>query len=459
MHPEKILIVDDEKLIRWSVAQELAKDGYTTVEAMSMREALDVAAEQQPDLIILDQLLPDGTGIDVLQKLRDAKNVAHVIMLTAVDRSGVAVQAMKLGAFDYVIKPINFEELKIVVEKALEATRAKRQLERLREVQEKEFGAGEIIAVSSAMQKVLEFIRKVAQSGTTTVLITGESGTGKELVARAIHDLSDRRDEPLMIVNCSALPETLIESELFGHEKGAFTDARAQKKGLFELADTGTIFLDEIGDISPALQVKLLRVLEEKTFRRVGGTADISVDVRVVAATNQSLEQQMKEEKFRTDLFYRINVAAIHLPPLRDRGDDVLLLAEHFLQHYNQLFRKNFKGLSPETKELFRHYHWPGNIRELRNVVERAVLLDEGEYIFSHSVELDHLQQLSHIATAHPRKFDAENLSLDELERQAIVHALQKTGNNQSQAARLLKISRDTLRYRMKKFDLMKHGE
>jgi DNA-binding NtrC family response regulator len=376
-------------------------------------------------------------------------------MLTAIDRSDVAVQAMKLGALDYVTKPVNMEELKVVVEKALEATRLRHQLFQLRREHEKRFGAYKLIGNSHAMQRVFDQISKIAQSDSTTVLITGESGTGKELAARAIHTFSNRRDSPFMAVNCSALSEALIESELFGHEKGAFTDAREQRKGVFELADGGVVFLDEIGDVSPAVQVKLLRVLEERSFRRVGGSHEINVDVRIVAATNQSLEERIAKGKFRTDLYYRLNVAYIHIPPVRERGDDVILLAEYFLNDFNSRFHKHFKGLSEKTKTLFRQHTWPGNVREIRNVVERATLLDEGDFIFSHDVQLGHLHELQgHVGSA--AELDSNGLSLSEIEKRAIVEALSRTDGNQVQAARRLKISRDTLRYKMKKYRLIK---
>jgi len=306
------------------------------------------------------------------------------------------------------------------------------------------------------MKKICEQISRIALSGGTTVLITGESGTGKELAAKAIHFKSERRDEPLMIVNCSALTETLIESELFGHEKGAFTDARNQKKGIFEIADGGTILLDEIGDISSKIQVKLLRVLEQKTFQRVGSTIDIKVDVRIVAATNRKLEKLVHEKKFREDLYYRLNVANIYMPPLRERGEDIIKLSEFFLHEFNTAFHKNFKGLSEDTKKMFLNYNWPGNVRELRNVIERAVLMDEGEYIFSHQVELGHLHTLSHEIPTMDVELATSDQSLEEVEKKALRQALEKTNYNQSQAAKLLKISRDTLRYRMKKHSLMK---
>ncbi len=455
MRGETILLVDDEKLVRWSIKEVLTKEGFLVVEADSLKVAQELVKTEDPGVIVLDQHLPDGTGTDLLEDIKTAGATIPVIMLTAVDRSSVAVQAMKLGAVDYITKPVNFEELVIVIEKALETTHIKRQLWHLLKSQQ-QGGFQGIIGASKAMEHVFEIVTKIAASGTTTVLVTGESGTGKELVARAIHGLSPRRASAFIAVNCSALTESLMESELFGHEKGSFTDAHAQKKGMFELADGGTIFLDEIGDLSPSAQVKLLRVLENRTFRRVGGTLDITVDVRVIAATNQVLEQLVHENKFRSDLFFRLNVARVHMPPVREREHDVLLLAEHFLQQYNAKFRKEFKGLSKETMKLFMQYHWPGNVREIRNVVERAALLDEGEYIFSHGAQLGHLHELSGISGAHQhhRPEEADDLSLHKMEKKALLKALQKAGNNQTKAAQLLKISRDTLRYRMKKYGL-----
>ncbi|MHB1687234.1 MAG: sigma-54-dependent transcriptional regulator [Ignavibacteriaceae bacterium] len=458
MRSETILVVDDEKLIRWSLKQYLLKDSFNILEAETVKAALDLVSEFEPDLIILDQRLPDGTGIEFIQKLREMSFDNPIIMLSAVDSSSVAVQAMKLGAFDYITKPINFDELKIIVEKSLESVRLKRQIVLLREEQKKQFGNLAIIGNSPVMKKLFNMMNKIATSDSSTVLVTGESGVGKELVIRTIHALSERKDKCFMAVNCASLTESLIESELFGHQKGAFTDAKNLKKGIFELADGGSIFLDEIGDISPNLQVKLLRVLDQKSFKRVGGSSEISVDVRIMAATNQPLEQKVAEGKFRADLFYRLNVVYLNVPPLRERGNDILLLAQYFLQEFNRIFRKNFKSLSDETKELFLRYNWPGNVRELRNVIERAVLLDEGDYIFSHHVELGHLH------TFISRKENAgyssiiKNLTFSEIEKSAVLEALTKTDFNQSQAARLLQISRDQLRYKMKKFGIQSKG-
>jgi two-component system response regulator AtoC len=317
-----------------------------------------------------------------------------------------------------------------------------------------------MVGSSQPMREIFDRVTRIAGSRGTTVLITGESGTGKELVARAVHFLSERRDQPLMTVNCSALSETLIESELFGHEKGAFTDARNQKKGIFEVADGGTIFFDEIGDISPKVQAKLLRVLEHQTFQRVGGTVDIHIDVRIIAATNVDLEAQVGSGLFRADLFYRLNVAHIHLPPLRTRGDDVVELAAYYITEFNAQFRKHFKGLTEETQRMFKASRWPGNVRELRNVLERATLLGDGEWIQPGDIEFARLRGPSGILHSHGEEVPHAGMSLDEVERVALMDALERSGNNQSEAARILKITRDTLRYRMKKHGLTgRHGD
>ncbi len=453
MRAETIFILDDENLIRWSLKNKLSKAGYETMEAASLREAASTLKSRDPDLIILDQNLPDGTGVGFLEELRGNGNRVPVVMLTAVDRSNIAVQAMKLGAADYITKPINFDELLAVIEKALEASRV---VERLNRLQQEKDVQMEMVGDSPAMVGVHEFIRQVARSKSTTILITGESGTGKEIVARAIHAASDRHEKPLMTVNCNALTETLVESELFGHEKGAFTDAKNLKKGIFELADTGTIFLDEIGDVTQKMQVKLLRVLEQKTFQRVGGYTDITVDIRIIAATNRSLEDLVAEGKFRTDLYYRLNVAQIVMPPLRERGDDIMKISEHFLNVFNAKFHKSFAGLTDDLRAQFMTYPWPGNVRELRNVLERAVLLHDGEILKPEHVELTWPRPDPSNGTAvhTPQGHD---LSLSELEKQALVNALEKSGNNQSQAAKLLKITRDTLRYRLKKYGINNH--
>lgn len=455
MRGETILIADDEKLIRWNLRTQLGKAGFGTIEAESVLETLKAIHEQQPDLIILDQRMPDGTGLDVLRSLHKDNQLVPVIMLTAEDRSDTAVQAMKLGAFDYVTKPVNIEELKRVIDRVLEATKLKRQVAQYIKSQESGRGFCGLLGSSRPMTSLFDTISRIAQSDDTTVLITGESGTGKELTARAVHSLSSRRDQPMMTVNFSALTESLIESELFGHEKGAFTDAKARKKGIFELAGGGTIFLDEIGDASPKVQVRLLRVLEQKSFRRVGGDNDITVNVRVLAATNQVLAQRVAEGQFREDLFYRLNVANITVPPLRERGGDILMLAECFLQEFNAKFHKQFGRFSGSTSEALQRYSWPGNVRELRNLLERAVLLGDGEELRIDETQFADPQRRNTTSGNPGLEPGVDGISLSDLEKDALVNALAKTGNNQSHAAKLLKITRDTLRYRMKKHGLL----
>lgn len=453
-----ILIVDDEQLIRWSVGEQLKQAGYRIVEAETVAQGWSMIVDQCPDAVLLDQALPDATGLELLSQMKTEKIVAPVIMLTGIDKSDVAVKAMKLGAFDYVTKPVDLEELIVVIEKALEATRMKRQLARLSHSGDSDRGFCGMMGTSPAMVKVYNTIASIAPSKSTTVLITGESGTGKELAARAVHSLSDRAENPMMTVNISALPDTLIESELFGHERGAFTDARTQKKGLFELSDGGTVFLDEIGDVPLRVQVKLLRVLDQKTFRRLGGENDITADVRIVAATNRPLEKMIAEATFRQDLFYRLNVAAIHLPPVHERGTDCIHLAEYFLDEFNTAFKKDFLGLAEETKTLFRSYRWPGNVREIRNVIERVALIGSGGFVTPDMIDLHHFSSIPEprVVSGDPYGSFTSNSTLADLEKSALIRALETANQNQSQAAKLLAISRDTLRYRLKKYDLLR---
>ena len=454
MKGETILVVDDERLLRWAMKAELDAEGYTVLEAESVRAANEIIEAEEPDLVLLDQLLEDGSGFSVLEKVHADYPQTAVIMITAVDKSDAAVRAMKLGAKDYITKPVNFDELKLIIERVFESSKLERRYTALLQQEERSHGFHGIIASSQVMNKTFDAITRIAAAGDSTVLITGESGTGKEMAARAIHKMSSRGNRPMLTVNCASISRTLMESELFGHEKGSFTDARSRKKGMFELAEGGTLFLDEIGDLPEAMQAALLRVLEQRMFRRVGGEVDITVNVRFLAATNQSLPDRVSEGRFRRDLFYRLNVINVELPPLRDRGEDILLLADFFIKEFNASFNKNFIGLSEETKELFLRHDWPGNVRELRNVIERAVLMDDGEYVFSHHVELGHLSTLHQPLTAETPAHPASQRSLDEIEKDAILSAFEQADHNQSKAARILQISRDTLRYRMKKFGL-----
>ena len=444
-----VLVVDDEALVRWSLKERLSREGFNVLEAGTAASALEQIGETV-DLILLDYRLPDSDGLVVLRKVKELYPDTLVILMTAHSTVENAVEAMKLGAFHYVNKPFNVDEVALLVDKALETSRLRREVKSLRSSAGREFGFDAIVGNSPTMQAVKSLLQRVAVSPASTVLLTGETGTGKDLAAKAIHYNSDRAGRPFVNITCSALPEQLLESELFGHERGAFTDARQQKRGLLETADGGTVFLDEIGEMTPALQAKLLRFLEEKTFKRVGGLHDIRVDVRVIAATHRDLDQAVREGKFREDLFYRLQVMPIHLPPLRERRGDVSLLASYFVDSYNREFKKKVRGISPEALRTIESYGWPGNIRELRNAIERTMLLSDTDWIKPE----DFTTLTRTLGVASQFQLPPDGVNLEDVERQLLTQALERANGNQTHAGLLLGINRDQVRYRIEKFGL-----
>ena len=489
----RILVTDDESLIRWTLQKNLEKAGYGVLLAETGEEALQIIKEEAPDLALIDIGLPGMSGFEVLEKALGIDKNFIPIMITAFEDVDCVVRAMKLGAFDYITKPFDFKKVQLSIDRALEEYRRKweakhekhygqshrehseehrlrwearslllkggagkllkREVRQLRQKGEGRSAIGNIIGESPEMRKILAMTEKVADTDAATVLVQGESGTGKEMIAQAVHDLSKRSNLPFIALNCAGVAENLLENELCGHEKGAYTDANGLKRGLLELADGGSLFLDEIGDMGQGMQAKVLRLIEQKTFRRIGGVKDLHVDVRIISATNKDLKKLMAEGKFREDLFYRINIVALHLPALRERRDDILPLAHHFIGKYNKDFHKMVRKISQETERFFLAYHWPGNVRELKNIIERAMILGEGDTLL-----LEHLPR--EVVGGNQEQpltglnLPPEGISMEKLEESLVREALMMTSGNQTKSAKLLGISRDSLRYRMQKFGI-----
>ena len=456
MAKNKILVIDDENLVRWSLQQKLTREEYEVETAATGEDGLRILQNDYFDLVLLDIRMPGMDGVQVLREIKKLGRETAVIMLTAETGIARAVECMRLGAHNYLCKPFEFDEVRVALEKANEELKLRREVNRLHTAQSRAFGVDNIIGDGKAIRELRDLIGKIAASDATTVLVEGENGTGKELAARAVHFGSARAEQPLMEINCSALPENLLETELFGHERGAFTDAKTQKKGLFELADGGTVLLDEIGDMKLSMQVKLLRVLETRRFRRVGGTQDIVCDIRVVALTNKDLEQAVRTGEFRQDLYYRLKVIPVRMPSLRDHREDVPALAMHFLQRFSEEFKKPLKRLAPETAVILQTYHWPGNVRELRNVIERLVILEADETLLPKHLPLEirgggSFKPIERGVVQLP----AGGIALRDVERELILQAMDRAAGNQTRAAELLGIERDALRRRLIKYGFL----
>lgn len=474
MAKEKILIVDDEPMIRWTLHEALRGWEYDAIEAGTVAGALAAFEAERPAAVLLDINLPDGSGLDALREIKNRQPQAVVIMITANVLIEDTLAALRGGAYDFIGKPVNLNELQVTIRNGIEAGKLRREVNSMRHDLAREFGLDQIIGQSPAMKSMIALAHKVAESEASSVLLQGESGTGKDLVAKAIHYGSRRAGFPFVAINCAAIPSTLIESELFGYEKGAFTDAKGRKEGLFEQAEGGTIFLDEIGELEIGLQAKLLRVLEEGSFRRVGGLKDLPLDARVIAASNHDLKTESEAGKFRLDLYYRLSVIQIDLPPLRERGDDILLLSDHYIKSFNEKFRKRIRGVTLEVADIFRRYNWPGNVRELRNVIERVMILEDSDLITTSWLPRGVAPEAPFVTqNQEPTATDikeparkATNANLDELfhlppegvqlesvEMSLVEQAMKRSGGNQTRAAELLGISRDQLRYRLKKLE------
>ncbi len=453
----KILVIDDEKLIRWSFEKHFDSREIKMFSAETGEEGIRMFEKHYPDIVFLDNQLPGIQGLEVIPKIKAIDEDALIVFMTAFGSIDTAVEAMKQGAVEYINKPFNFKEISIIIGNIKKSIKIANENRLLKREQNEKITFDNIIGQSLIFKQLTRLSKKIARSETTTILLLGESGTGKDLFAHSIHNESGRSEKPFVTINCATFPVTLLESEIFGHEKGAFTDAKTLKKGLFEIAEGGTVFLDEIGEIDLATQIKLLGVLENRTIMRLGGTIEIPVDIRIVAATNKDLKQSVDQKTFRDDLYYRLKIFQIDIPPLREHKDDIHHLISYFISTLSRQFNKNVTDIEPEAADLMINYPWPGNIRELRNVMERAIILENSAVIQVENLPHEINESVSaKTSSGTPYKFllPDEGISLDDLERQMIQQALERAKYNQTKASRMLGISRDTLRYKQKKHNL-----
>lgn len=452
-----ILIIDDEKFLCRQLEKSLSQEGHNVISAFTGKEGIELANKESPAVILLDLKLPDADGLGVLQSIAGLEPFPIVIFMTAHGNVEVAVSAIKMGAYDFIEKPFHIDKLRITVKNALNAAELRSSLDLAKSREQGKYGFNALIGKSEATKEIVHLFQKLVDTDPKTILITGESGTGKGLAANILHFNGVRAERPFMELNCAAIPETLLESELFGHEAGAFTDAKKMKKGILEIADRGTVFFDEIGDMSLTLQAKLVKVIEERNFRRIGGVKDISVDARVIAATNHNLKELVSKGIFRADLYHRLNVISFEMPPLRNRRDDIPLLTDYFVSHFNREFHKNITIIPDEVRELFLRYLWPGNIRELRSTIERAMLLSDGKELNPRYIQLEEIEDSMKLEKSDDRmvlKIPIEDASLTKIEEKVIKEALDLNDWNQTKTAEMLSITREVLRYRMKKMGI-----
>ncbi len=458
LNAKNILIVDDEEFIRLSLNQILSEEKHNVILTESGAAALKTIKEEEIDLVLLDLNLPDMNGLDILKQLKSIQPGILTIIMTGFASVESAVEAIKLGAYDYIKKPFKADAIKLITRLALETQSLKKKVSELKEQKSHGKSIESIVGNSDKINNLKNQIVEFAKHDSETVLITGPSGTGKELVASALHNLSNRSDKEFVELNCASIPENLLESELFGYEKGAFTDAKSSKVGLMERADGGTLFLDEIGEMSPLLQAKLLRVIENKKFMRLGSTKEITSDIRIIAATNKNLKDAIAEKNFREDLYYRLNVLRIEVPSLKERGEDIILLATHFLEIFGKKFNKEITGFSNEAKKLLIQYDWPGNIRELKNIIERICILQKQTIVESYHLPAELINNQSKSALSINENGDMFNSSFEDIIRETEIDLIKKayelSGNNTSQTARLLKLPRETLRYKLDKYKI-----